>query len=61
MKWSELTRKLKQAGWQLTAHGKKHDEWRHPDKPYPLILPRHKGQEAKTGIANSILKQAGLK
>ena len=33
-----------------------HEKWRHPDKPYAIIVPRAKSRHT----ANTIPKQAGL-
>ncbi len=33
-----------------------HEKWRHPDKPYAIIVPRSKSRHT----ANTIPKQAGL-
>lgn len=55
MKQSELLKKLKQGGCKFAAHGKRHDLWLAPDGT-EIWVPRHAKE-----IANSILKDAGLK
>lgn len=61
MKTSELTKKLKKAGCYLLEHGANHDVWCSPITGKEFIVPRHSSQEIKTGTANSIMKDAGLK
>jgi predicted RNA binding protein YcfA (HicA-like mRNA interferase family) len=60
MKYSELWKLLKAAGWKQ-GHGKKHDYAVHPENPkYKIIVPRHKS-EVPSGTAEAILEAAGLK
>jgi predicted RNA binding protein YcfA (HicA-like mRNA interferase family) len=60
MKYSELWKILKAAGWKQ-IHGRKHDLAVNPENPDHLIpVPRHK-DEVPSGTAHSILKEAGLK
>lgn len=61
MKTTELIRKIEKAGWYLHRHGANHDQYRHPDKPNVLTIPRHGSKEIPTGTALSILKDAGVK
>jgi predicted RNA binding protein YcfA (HicA-like mRNA interferase family) len=61
MKCSELLRKLKQAGWIESRQSGSHIVLRHPDRSDPIIFPNHGSKELGTGLANKILKQAGLK
>jgi len=63
MKWNELTKRLKKEGWRFFKNAKgSHEFWYHPEKPGIYILvAQHGSQEIGTGLANKILKQAGLK
>lgn len=63
MKWNELTRKLSKNGWEFLRDAKgSHEYWHHPKKPgVLLIIAKHPSKEVGTGLANKILKQAGLK
>jgi predicted RNA binding protein YcfA (HicA-like mRNA interferase family) len=38
-----------------------HIHFRHPVKTNTIIVPYHAGRELGTGLAKSLLKQAGLK
>lgn len=61
MKVSELLRMITKAGCYLINHGKEHNTWYSPITGIKFRVPRHKGKELKTGTADSILKDAGLK
>ena len=61
MKTSELTKWLKRAGCRIVEHGTRHDVWYSPVSGKKLQVPRHKSKEIKTGTADAILKDAGLK
>lgn len=51
-----------QGGWYIDRHrGGSHMIMRHPDRPGFLVVPRHGSKEVGTGLAKSILKQAGLR
>ncbi len=59
MKRRDIDKKLKAAGWVITA-GKNHDMAKHPDKPgIKIPLPRHR--EIPEYTAKGILEAAGLK
>lgn len=58
---SEMVRKLKKNGFRLKNHGKEHDTYRNDDTGAEVQIPRHPSKELKTGTANQILKDAGLK
>lgn len=60
MKVSELLKLMKADGWYLSEHGKRHDQYRHPEKPGHIPIERH-AKEVATGTLNRILKDAGLK
>ena len=61
MKTSELIKILKKNGCKLMRHGANHDKWYSPISDKSFILPRHGSKEVKTGTAQEILKDAGLK
>ncbi|MFM7021387.1 MAG: type II toxin-antitoxin system HicA family toxin [Flavobacteriales bacterium] len=61
MKSSELIRILKKNGWFVVRQSGSHMIMRHPDKAQQLTVPNHGSQEVGTGLANKILKDAGLK
>lgn len=63
MKWNELLKKLKSAGYVYLRDGKgSHEYWHHPDrKDPPIVIAKHGAKEVGKGLANAILKQAGLK
>ncbi|NII81753.1 MULTISPECIES: type II toxin-antitoxin system HicA family toxin [unclassified Pedobacter] len=63
MKWSELKRKLKKEGFEFLREAKgSHEVWHHPERPNSeMILTSHNSKEVGTGLANKLLKQAGLK
>lgn len=63
MKWSELKQKLKKAGYEFKRDAKgSHEVWHHPQKPgSEMIIASHNAKEVGTGLANKLLKQAGLK
>ena len=61
MKSSELLRKLKQDGWFVERQTGSHLIMKHPIKQGPVIMPYHGSSEVGKGLANHILKSAGLK
>jgi mRNA interferase HicA len=61
MKSSELQRKLKRAGWFEVRQSGSHIIMRHNDKTNMLVVPRHGTKEVAKGLAEDLLKQAGLK
>jgi len=63
MKWSELKRKLKDEGFVLLRQAKgSHEVWHHPDRSdSELVLASHNSKEVGTGLAQKLLKKAGLK
>ena len=59
MKYTDLVKRLKAAGWEITKENP-HDKARHPDKPgIKIPIPHHR--EINEYLARAILKQAGLK
>jgi len=61
MKYSELERKLKNAGCYHVRDGKKHPVWYSPITKKEFLTSHHKNQEVKKGTLNNILTDAGLK
>lgn len=61
MKSAELIGILVKSGWYVDRHrGGSHMIMRHRDRPGFLVVPSHGSKEVGTGLAKSILKQAGL-
>ena len=60
MKTSELIKALKAGGCYFVRHGGNHDLWYSPLNARLFSVPRHSA-EMKTGTANKILREAGLK
>lgn len=59
MKYSELTKILRENGWSSSSKTN-HDWFSKPGcKSFPV--PRHPSKEVPKGTLNAILKQAGLK
>lgn len=56
MKRTELIKKVKENGWQLERHGKKHDIYTNGTDEEPI--PRH--NEIDEYLASKILKRTGL-
>ncbi|MCC8101152.1 MAG: type II toxin-antitoxin system HicA family toxin [Clostridiales bacterium] len=60
MKTSELRKLLKKGGCYIVRQGSNHTIWFSPVTNIQFAVPRHRG-EIKTGTANNILKDAGIK
>lgn len=61
MKWFELKKKLKKAGFSYYRPGKcSHAIWRN-SAGETMIVCNHDSQEVGTGLASKLLKKAGLK
>ena len=61
MKYSELVRRLKDAGCRLESPGAGHDRWYSPITDSFFYVPRHQSKEVPTGTLRQLLKEAGLK
>ncbi|MCR4556371.1 MAG: type II toxin-antitoxin system HicA family toxin [Saccharofermentans sp.] len=61
MKISEMKKLLKKNGCYFVKELKGHEDWYSPITNKHFTIPRHPSQELKTGIAEAIKKQAGLK
>lgn len=60
MKYSEIHRKLLEAGCYLYRNGKKHPIWYSPIAMELFETSNHDSQEAKNGTAKSIAKKSGV-
>lgn len=58
---AELQRRLRKCKCRFVRHGGSHDEWYSPITKKSFRVPRHDTQELKTGTAEAIMKQAGIK
>lgn len=58
-----MLKKIKKSGWVYLRDAKgSHEVWHHPDKKNSeIVIAKHPSKEVGTGLANKILKQAGLK
>ena len=61
MKISEMVKRLKKAGCYIVRAGTNHDIWYSPVTDKYFIVARHPSKELKSGTANSIMRDAGLK
>ena len=62
MTWGELIRKLKAAGYVEAKSGKgSHRQFIHRKTGHVITVAVHTKKEVGTGLANRILKDAGLK
>jgi predicted RNA binding protein YcfA (HicA-like mRNA interferase family) len=56
-----LLRKLERDGWHIVRQTGSHLIMEHKDKSGQVIFPNHGAKEMKKGLAEKLLKQAGLK
>lgn len=62
MTWAELIRKLKEHGFEELRTGKgSHQQFWHPKSGKIVTIAVHTKKEVGTGLANRILKDAGIK
>ncbi|HQV99750.1 MAG TPA: type II toxin-antitoxin system HicA family toxin [Bacteroidia bacterium] len=61
MKYNEFLRLLKKDGWYVQRVEGSHHIMAHPIKKGTLTVPIHGSKEIGKGLANKILKAAGLK
>lgn len=61
MKCSELLRKLEREGWYIVRQSGSHLIMEHEIKSGQIIFPNYGSKEMKKGLAEKLLKQAGLK
>ena len=60
MKRSELLKLLRKNGCRFYEEGSNHEKWLNPSGRQ-FTVPRHSGKEIPKGLAEGILKQAGIK
>lgn len=60
MKYSELIRKLKDAGCRLDSPGAEHDRWYSPITDSFFYVPRHQSKEVPIGTLRKLMKESGL-
>jgi len=61
MKSTELLRMVERAGWIVVRQEGSHRILKHPERKETIVIPFHASKEVGKGLANKILKQAGLK
>lgn len=61
MKISELKKILKKGGCYKIGEGGRHEKWFSPITNTVVAVGRHNEKDIPTGMADSILKKAGLK
>jgi len=61
VKASELIRLAKKYSCYIKRHGSEHDIWVNPKTGNTARIPRHPSKEVKTGTAERIKKDLGLK
>lgn len=61
MKYSELKRKLKEAGCYCCREGSNHEIWYSPITNEKFPVSRHNKEEAFEGTKKAIEKQSGVK
>jgi hypothetical protein len=61
MKYSEIHRKLRNAGCHIVNYGKKHPIWMSPLTGRLFETSYHNSEEAKSGTQKDIEKQSGVK
>mgnify|MGYP003578456202 CR=1 FL=1 len=60
MNSKEIIKQLEQAGWVLRNVKGSHHVYEHPDRPGHISVP-HPKKDLGIGLAQKLLKQAGLK
>lgn len=61
MKSSQLLKLLLADGWYIVRQKGSHAIMQHNEKEGTIVMPIHGSKEVGTGLANKILKDAGLK
>lgn len=61
MKYSEVLRRLKRAGWYKVRQEGSHIIMAHGEKDHVIIVPNHGSKEMGHGLQKKIFKEAGLK
>ena len=60
MKWNELVRAAKAAGFEKLRHGASHDVYENRATGKRLIIERHPAAEVPKGLLRKLLKDIGL-
>jgi predicted RNA binding protein YcfA (HicA-like mRNA interferase family) len=60
MKSADLIKRLEQAGWRLRSVRGSHHIYAHPDRSGHISVP-HPKKDLGIGLAQKLLKQAGMK
>lgn len=60
MKWSEIKRKAIEGGFELYAHGSRHDLYRHKTTGKVIQIERHWSQEVRPGLMKQLKKEIGF-
>lgn len=61
MKYGELVKLLKQAGYIIIRKSGSHVIWGKPEGKGRIVIPYHQGKEVKKGLLKAILKVSGIK
>ena len=61
MKTSEFTKRAKSVGCYIVEHGAEHDKWYSPVTGKYFRVPRHSSKELGSGLADRLMKDAGIK
>jgi predicted RNA binding protein YcfA (HicA-like mRNA interferase family) len=61
MKCAELLRLIKKVGWYEDRQSGSHIILKHPGKTYTIVFPNHGSKEMGKGLAEKLMKQAGIK
>lgn len=61
MRAKEIIRLIEKAGWIEVRQTGSHKIFKHPGRKETISVPFHAGVDVGKGLANKILKQAGLK
>jgi len=61
MKSSALLRQFKKAGWYEDRQSGSHIIMKHPARKESISLPFHGSKEVGKGLAEKLMKQAGIK
>ena len=61
MKYSEIHKKLRDAGCYIVRYGSRHPVWKSPITGKSFPTSHHESEEAKMGTLNKIRKLSGVK
>lgn len=60
MRFRELDKAVKSAGWYEVAKVGSHHQYKHPTMTGKITIPEHAGRDVSPTLAKKIMKQAGL-